>query len=115
MSRMLGYCLTLGSPKAWADFSIVASARLTRIERASLAFAALNSLNGEQARMTAAAALGAAGEPLPPFLGAMDEARDWAALASAAELDAYCLAAFRYMAPARQAAFLRFVQRRAAA
>ncbi len=115
MSRMLGYCLTLGTAEAWAGFSLAAAVRLDATERAALGFATLNSLDAEQARMTAAASLGAAGEPLPPFLGAMDEARDWAAWATPTELDAYCLAAFQRMAPDRQAAFLRFVQRRAAA
>ena len=115
MSRMLGYCLTLGTAEAWAGFSLVAAARLDAAERAALGFATLNSLDAEQARMTAAASLGAAGDPLPPFLGGMEDAAQWAEWASPAELDAYCLAAFRRMAPDRQAAFLRFVQRRAAA
>ncbi len=113
--RMLGYCLTLGTAEAWAGFSLVAAVRLDATERAALGFATLNSLDADQARMTAAAALDAAGAPLPAFLGHMDEAQFWAALASPAELEAYCLASFRRMAPARQAAFLRFVQGRAAA
>ncbi len=113
--RMLGYCLTLGTAEAWAGFSLVAAVRLDATERAALGFATLNSLDADQARMTAAAALDAAGAPLPAFLGHMDEAQFWASLASPAELEAYCLASFRRMAPARQAAFLRFVQGRAAA
>ncbi len=115
LSRMLGYCLTLGTAEAWAGFSFVAAARLEATERAALGFAALGSLDADQARMTAAAVLGEAGDPLPPFLGGMEDAVHWADWASPAELDAYCLAAFRRMAPDRQAAFLRFVQRRAAA
>ena len=51
----------------------------------------------------------------PAFLGNMDEAQFQASLASPVELEAYCLASFRQMAPHRQAAFLRFVQGRAAA
>jgi len=115
MSRMLGYCLTLGTPEAWSGFSLVAAVRLDVTERAALGFAALNALDTKQARMTAAASLGAACGPLPPFLGGMEDATQWAEWAGPAELDAYCLAAFRRMAPARQAAFLRFVQRRAVA
>ena len=115
MSRMLGYCLTLGTANAWAGFSFVAAVRLSETERAALGFATLNSLDTEQARMTAAASIGEAGDPLPPFLGGMEDAVHWAEWASPAELDAYCLAAFQRMAPARQAAFLRFVQREAAA
>lgn len=55
MSRMLGYCLTLGNDAAWTGFSAVAAARLSETERAALAFAALNSLTPDHAEMTATA------------------------------------------------------------
>jgi hypothetical protein len=45
----------------------------------------------------------------------MDQAVFWADMAEADELDAYCLASFNRMAPQRQAAFLGFIQGRAAA
>ncbi|MDP2739055.1 MAG: hypothetical protein Q8O82_10255 [Pseudorhodobacter sp.] len=106
MCRMLGYCLTLETPDAWNGFSLVASLRLTPNERAALAFAALNSLEPDEAEMTAAAAIGSAGAPLPPFLGGMDEARFWASYANPAELKAYTLAAFEAMQAKDQAAFL---------
>ncbi len=107
LSRMLGYSLTLGDPEAWAGFSLVASVRLSVFERAGLAVAALKSLPDHHALMTAAAVIGAAGEPLPPFLGGMDDARAWASWASPAELRAYALACFEAMTPKDQAAFFR--------
>ena len=109
MSRMLGYCLTLGTANAWSDFAQVAAIRLTEIERASLAFAMLRSLSPASAELTAGAALGAAGAPLPPFLGGMDEARVWASWASRAELKTHTLAGFEEMSLADQAAFFQHI------
>ena len=109
MSRMLGYCLTLGTADAWSDFAQVAAIRLTEIERASLTFALLRSLSPASAELTAGAALGAAGAPLPPFLGGMDEARAWASGASRAELKTHTLAGFEEMTPADQAAFFQHI------
>ncbi len=109
MSRMLGYCLTLGTADAWSGFSFVASARLSEIERAALAFSALKSLEVPHAEMTAAAAFRGAGTPLPPFLGGMEEARSWAADAGPAELKAVALAAFEALDPRDQAAFFRHI------
>ena len=108
MCRMLGYCLSLETPDAWNGFSFVASLRLTLNERAALAVAALNSLEPDEAEMTAAAVVGSAGAPLPPFLGGMDEARIWASYANRAELKAYTLAAFEAMPAKDQAAFLAY-------
>jgi hypothetical protein len=45
----------------------------------------------------------------------MDDAAFWADMAEPGELEAYCLASFKRMIPARQMDFLAFVQRRAAA
>lgn len=53
-------------------------------------------------------------EPIPPFNGFLAEARLWADFTSPSELDAYVLAAFERMRPARQAAFLAHVGRIAA-
>ena len=50
-----------------------------------------------------------AGPPIAPFLGYLDEAEFWVNLADPLELEAYCLATFKAMAPARQNAFLAFV------
>lgn len=43
-SRMLYYALTLGDFDTWAAFRAIAVMRLSRLERASLAYAALSSL-----------------------------------------------------------------------
>ena len=59
--------------------------------------------------MTAAASIGAAGAPLPPFLCGMDEARAWASFATSSEVKAYALAAFEAMRPKDQAAFFRLI------
>ncbi|MCG7623009.1 hypothetical protein [Epibacterium sp. Ofav1-8] len=109
MSRMIGYCLTLGTADAWSGFSLVAARRLSETERAALAFSALNSLELDHAEMTAAASIGSAGTPLPPFLGGMEDARFWASYASRSELKAYALACFNAMPASDQAAFFQYI------
>jgi predicted outer membrane lipoprotein len=108
-SKMLGYCLASGRPATWTLFTKFAALALTDEERAALAFAALNSLSLEHAEMASAASLRAAGAPLPPFLGGMDDARFWASCASRSELKAYAAAAYEAMTPADQAAFFRHI------
>ncbi len=105
MSRLLGYSLLLGTTNAWHGFGLVAAARLTAHERAFMAAVLLATLDAETVEDIAATAVGAAGGPMPPFLGAMEGARSWASLASRAELKAYALACFEAMAPKDQAAF----------
>ena len=79
--RMVGYVLTLGTQDAWLGLVPVLMARLTVDERAALAFMALNSLDREDATMTAEAALSAgAGQPQAPLFGFMDQAAFWACL-----------------------------------
>lgn len=56
-----------------------------------------------------------AGQPQAAFSGIMDQAAFWADLATQDERDAYMLASFNRSPETRQAAFLEFVQRRAAA
>ena len=109
MSRMLGYTLHLDEPEAWGGFSTVCRARLTLFERTGLAAAALGSLPASHALDVARASLGAAGDPLPAFLGGMDDARFWASLATPEELKAYALASFEAMTPKDQAAFFRHI------
>ncbi|WP_306043855.1 hypothetical protein [Mameliella sp. MMSF_3455] len=109
MSKMLGYTLTLGTSDAWSGFSDVAAARLSNEERAALAFASLRSLHPDHAELTARAAIRAAGAPVPAFLGQMDEARSWAALASRAELKSYAAAAFDALSAADQTDFFRYI------
>lgn len=110
MSRTLGYALTLGTFDAWAGFTAVAAARMSDTERASLAFAALNSLDLDQAEMVAAAVIRPIGTPLPAFLGGMDDARWWADHASRSELKAYALAAHDAMNAQDQAAFFQHIR-----
>ena len=106
---MLGYVLTIGTAKAWLDFSRVIAARLEDREITGLAFAALTALDPNIRHDTAKAALRAAGAPLPAFLGGMDDARWWASVASSAELKSHALAAFEAMSPSDQAAFYRHI------
>lgn len=44
IARMLGYALTANDPRTWGGLSIVIAARLTPLEAASIAFAALRAL-----------------------------------------------------------------------
>ncbi|MCW2302621.1 hypothetical protein M2324_001005 [Rhodovulum sulfidophilum] len=108
-ARLLAAALTLEDFGGWAAASALWAARLTARARASLAYAALRSLEPEQAEMTAATVLRAAGAPMPPFLRGMEEARFWASLANRAELKAFALASFEAMAPHDQTAFLRHI------
>ena len=57
VARGLGCVLTLGTESAWHGLTIILMARLSKAERASLAFAALNSLSEDHAYMTASVAL----------------------------------------------------------
>jgi len=75
-------------------------------ERASLAWAALRSLDTpEQAEQVAKAVLSFADYPLPSFLNPMPDARLWASCASTEELKAYALAAHDSMTVRDQMAF----------
>lgn len=109
MSRMLGYCLTLGTTNGWADFSYIAAVRLSETERAVLATAALNSLKTVDAITTAAAAIGSVGGPLPAFLGGMSDARFWSSIGTRSELKAYALAAYEAMNTKDQVAFFQHI------
>ena len=109
MSRVLGYCLALGEADSWADFSALAAVRLSDAERLSLAFAALCSLDPDTRETVAGASLGASGDPMPAFLGGMNDARDWARFASRNELKAYALAAFDAMSAQDQGAFFQHI------
>lgn len=89
-------------------------------ERAERALDALADLAPWQSEMIACRVLGIddaeyAGMPQAPLFNHMDQAAFWADMAEPVELDAYCLASFNRMHPARQSAFLAFVQRGQAA
>jgi hypothetical protein len=57
MARALGYALNIGTSAAWHSLTIVLLARLTTAERAGLAYAALKSLEEDQAYKTASVAI----------------------------------------------------------
>ena len=105
MSKMLGYALVSDSDDGWNAFSLVAAVRLKVSERASLAFATLTSLDGETALDVVSAAFEHAGYPLPTFLDPMNEARQWASLATRGERKAYALAAYEALSVEDQIAF----------
>ncbi|MEM1149839.1 MAG: hypothetical protein AAGI03_04680 [Pseudomonadota bacterium] len=109
LSKVLGYALTLASGKGWQTFSAIAAAYLSDQERVSLAFAALRSLDPDLAEQTAAAALKAAGSPLPPFLGGLEDARQWASIATPAELKAHGVATHEAMSLRDKAAFFKHI------
>jgi hypothetical protein len=113
VSRSLGYALWLGGVNEWLGFSVVLRAQLSEPQRAALAYAALRSLPHHQALAVAEAVLPkGSSAPIAPLFNHMDEAAFWADMAAPEELDAYALASFNRMAPARQSAFLGFVQGR---
>lgn len=120
VSRSLGYCLLLDDLDAWLGLGCILRARLSTTERAALAYVALKALPPQQAQAVGDAALGnamlsTAGQPIAPLFNHMDEAAFWADIATPDEREAYCLASFKAMPYARQAAFLDFVQGRRAA
>lgn len=49
VSRSIGYALTLGTTAAWHSLTVILIARLTEAERAGLAYAALRSLDKDNA------------------------------------------------------------------
>ena len=115
VAKAICYALTLEHADAWAGLPVILRARLTERELGALAYVALRAMDADNAAQVAGAFGGGAGMPGAPFLNHMDQAAFWADMAVPGELDAYCLASFNRMAPTRQAAFLNFIQRRAAA
>ena len=57
VAKCIGFALTLGTGSAWEKVSALMVARLSKEERAALAFAALNSLDDDAAYMTASVAI----------------------------------------------------------
>jgi hypothetical protein len=117
VARSIGYALTTGDSDGWGMFTAVTLLRLDDLERVGMAYAALRSLHQDHVKDTLEAALGRSGVGMPqaPLFNHMDQAVFWADMATPDELDAYALASFNRMAPQRQAAFLGFIQGRAAA
>ena len=116
VARTLGYSLLLTDADAWHGLTVVLTARLTLQEKIAMAWAVLRSLTPEQIVDVVQTVLPeGVGSPIAPLFNHMDEAVFWADMAAPDELDAYCLASFNRMAPARQSAFLGFVLGRQAA
>lgn len=111
VSRSIGYALWLNSANRWLGLPKVLRARLDPYQRAALAFIAIKSLDREDGILTVEKALGTgAGRPDAPLFGFMDQAIFWADMAEQEELEAYCVASFKRMYPARQRDFLEYVQ-----
>lgn len=110
-SAMVGFALTLGDFEDWAAAALVLRARLNPKERAALAWAALRSLEDEEAEAVARHYFAGAGMPAPALFDAKDEAALWAVAATPRELRAYAGAAFREMRPADRRAFLSWARR----
>lgn len=70
-----------------------------------LARAALRALDPSDREKVASSVVSTAREPLPAFLGGMDDARFWASMATNTELKAYALAAYEALPVAEQNAF----------
>ncbi|WP_299850113.1 hypothetical protein [uncultured Roseovarius sp.] len=113
-ARCMVYALTIGGYDAWEAASAVWAARLTEEERAALSFAALKSLQTDQARMVVEAVFAEGDTPLPPLLSSADEAAHWASWAGYSDIKACTLAGFNRLSANDQSAFLNHVQRRAA-
>ncbi len=111
VSRSIGYTLWLNGENQWLGLELILQAQLDQQQREALAYMALKSLSYDAAKSIAEGVLdNGAGQPNAPLLNYMDEALFWADMALPEELDAYCLASFGQMDPARQAAFLEHVQ-----
>lgn len=116
-ARMVGYSLIIGTPEGWIGFARWAAIRLELHERASLAFAALRSLDADTAARVVEAAFepeAGAGMPGAPFTDFEDEAAFWADRAEPDELAAYLTAIFLAMPQPKRRAFLDFAGRQAA-
>jgi len=116
VSRCVSYCLKLADAEAWHGLTVVFTTRLTPKERTALAWAVLRSLTPEQVVAVVETVLpDGTSAPIAPFFNHVNEAAFWADMAEPEALEAYCLASFNAMPSSRQAAFLEFVKRGAAA
>jgi hypothetical protein len=116
VARTVGYSLLLTDADAWHGLTVVLTARLTPQERGAMAWAVLRSLTPEQVVAVAETVLPeGSSAPIAPLFNHMEEAVFWADMAEPEALEAYCLASFKAMPAPRKAAFLEFVQGRAAA
>ncbi len=118
VARCIGYAAWLDTDDAWLGLPVVLALRLEVHQRAALAYAALRTMDEDQIGAiveVVAPQQHGAGQPQAAFNGIMDQASFWADLASQDERDAYMLASFNRSPAPRRAAFLEYVQGRAAA
>lgn len=118
VATAIGGALTLESDTtAWRAVTIVITARLTPIERACLAVAALDA-TGDVEFLEIVETLvptRMVGRPMPPLAAVEDEARWWARATPLLELRAYLSACFARLPSKERKAFLKAASRRAAA
>ena len=105
----MAYALTLGGYDAWEATSAIWAMRLAEEERAALSFAALKSLDPDQAAMVVEAVFPGGDTPLPPLWSPADEAAHWASWASYPDIKACALAGFNHLTATDQSAFLSHV------
>ncbi len=99
----------------WHGFTVVLSAKLSKLQRGLIAWAALRSLPPDTAAEVANAALPErVGMPFNANNDPASDAAFWAAEASPDELDAYAVAIFNEMSEGKKCAFLDFAGRAAA-
>lgn len=109
-SRSIGLAAWADTTDGWHGLATVLAARLEPHQRAGLAWAALKHLPPEYIAAVAETVLpDGTDAPIAPLISYMDEAAFWADMAEPDALDAYCLATFNAMHPARQAAFLDYI------
>ena len=107
--------LSQNTTEAWFGLIPIIQSNLDEPERVKLAWISLKTVDPDNAAKVVATFQQCAGMPIAPLFNHMDEAAFWSDMASSEELEAYCLASFTKMPRGRQAAFLDFVQGRAAA
>ncbi|MEP2027160.1 MAG: hypothetical protein ABJI96_00465 [Paracoccaceae bacterium] len=113
--RTFGNALTLGDSEAWLGAIRVFEARLTDHELAAASYALLKAQCPDNVALITDAVLGHKDTPLPPLLSEMDEATFWADIADPGYIKACVLAGYNRMPVRDQAAFIEYVQGRAAA
>ena len=109
--RVLSCVFLLDNFDAWADLSIFMASILPYADRVKLVWSFLRLLDPDDIVATAEAVLPTrTPSPIAPLFSHTDEAEFWADTADPEAIEAYCLACFERMAPARQVAFLNYVQ-----
>ena len=109
-SRSIGLAAWADTTDGWHGLATVLAARFEPHQRAGLAWAALKYLHPDHIVAVAETLLPeGTGAPIASLFSHMDEATFWADMAEPDALDAYTLAGFNAMHPARQAAFLDYI------